>query len=119
MRRIAPAEPANFPSKREKPPVCCSQAGGSYAVRPLGALGLKAIPLSAGSVLGRRIVRRGRPVAMLRHERIELFLVLGVAQPNQEFLELLLLLLEAPQRLVAIVIEGAVAARGRTEAEAM
>src|SRR5262249_42074387 len=52
------------------------------------------------------------------HEGVELFLVLGVAQATQEILELLLLFLEAPQRLLAILVEGAVTARGRTETEA-
>src|SRR5262245_119183 len=56
---------------------------------------------------------------MLRHERVELFLVLGVAQAAQELLELLLFLLQTPQRLLAVFIEGAVAARWRAEAEAM
>src|ERR1700742_4723752 len=55
---------------------------------------------------------------MLVHEGVELFLVLGVAQAAEEILELLLLLLETLQRLGAIFVEGAVAARGRTEAEA-
>src|SRR5262249_12718487 len=70
------------------------------------------------SVLRRLVVRRRRPVAVLPHERVELFLVLGVAQAAEELLELLLLLLEAPQRLAAIFVEGAVSAGGRSEAEA-
>src|SRR6201993_1029457 len=41
-----------------------------------------------------------------------------MAQTGQEFLELLLLILKAPQRLHAVFVEGAVAARGRTEREA-
>src|ERR1700682_6134259 len=58
---------------------------------------------------------------MLRHELVELFLVLGVAQPIEEILELGLLLFKALQRFDAVLIERAVAARGRaetTEAEA-
>src|SRR6202044_2949726 len=55
---------------------------------------------------------------MLRHELVELFLVLGVAQPIEEFAELLLLVLKPPQRLHAVVVEGAVAARRRPEGEA-
>ena len=55
---------------------------------------------------------------MLRHELVELFLVLGVTQAIQEILEFGLLLLEAPQGVHAVFVEGAVAARGRTEAEA-
>src|SRR5882757_391020 len=53
---------------------------------------------------------------MLRHELVEFFLVLGVAQAIEEILELDLLLLEAAQRFDAVFIEGAVAARGRAEA---
>src|ERR1700759_3702460 len=62
--------------------------------------------------------RRCRTGAMLRHERIELFLVLGVAQAIEEILELDLLLLKPPQRIRAVFVEGAIAARGRAEAEA-
>src|SRR5262249_38983339 len=57
--------------------------------------------------------------AMLGHEGVELFLVLGMAQAAEEFLELLLLLLQATQRLLTIFIEGAVAAGRRAKAEAM
>ena len=57
--------------------------------------------------------------AMLRHELVELFLVLGVAQAIEKILEFGLLLLEALQGFHAVFVEGAVAARGRTaEAEA-
>src|ERR1700761_6774557 len=62
--------------------------------------------------------RRRRTGAVLRHERIELFLVLGVAQAIEEILELDLLLLEPPQRIGAVLVEGAIATRGRAEAEA-
>src|SRR5260370_42387459 len=55
---------------------------------------------------------------MLRHELVELFLVLGVTQAIEEILEFGLLLLEAPQRFHAVFVEGAVAARGRTERKA-
>ena len=47
----------------------------------------------------------------------QLFLVLGVTQPIQEFLELGLLLLEAAQRLHAVLVEGAVTAGRRAETE--
>src|SRR5215475_15355615 len=56
---------------------------------------------------------------MLRHEGVELFLVLGVAQAAEEILELLLLLFQATQRLLTILVEGAVAAGRRAKAEAM
>src|SRR6202030_1446984 len=59
---------------------------------------------------------RGRTRAVLRHELVELFLVLGVTQPIEEILESGLLLFEALQRFHAVFIERAVAARGRTEA---
>ena len=49
---------------------------------------------------------------------VELFLVLGVAQAVEEILELDLLFLEPLQGFRAVLVEGAVAARGRTEAEA-
>src|SRR5712671_2186596 len=60
----------------------------------------------------RRLRRRAAPVAPVRHELIELGLVLGGAQAVEEIAELLLLVLEAPQRLGPIVVEGVVAARG-------
>src|SRR4249920_820577 len=63
------------------------------------------------------VVRRGRTLLVLRHELVELVLVLGVAQPIEEFLEFDLLLLEALQRLDAVFVEGAVAAGRRAEAE--
>src|SRR6266478_2453008 len=69
--------------------------------------------------LGRLVVRRGWARAVLRHELVELFLVLGVPQPTEEFLEFVLLFLEPPQGFHAVFVEGAVAARGRTETEAM
>ncbi len=52
----------------------------------------------------------------LGHELIELGPVFGEAQPRQEVLERLLLVFEPLQRLLAIIVEGAVAARGRAEA---
>src|SRR5258708_5990760 len=59
--------------------------------------------------------RRRRAGPMLRHELVELFLVLGVAQAIEEIPDLGLLFLEAPQGFHAVFVEGAVAARGRTE----
>ena len=49
---------------------------------------------------------------------VELFLVLGVTQAVEEILELDLLFLEPPQGFDAVLVEGAVAAGGRAEAEA-
>jgi len=52
-----------------------------------------------------------RPAAgALGHELVELGLVLGVAKTLQEGLELVRLLLKPPQGLLAIVVEGAIAA---------
>src|SRR5882724_13375730 len=68
------------------------------------------------SALLRLVVRRGRTLLVLRHELVELFLVLGVAQAIEEIAELGLLFLETLQRFDAVFVEGAVAARGRTEA---
>src|SRR5881628_2719281 len=70
------------------------------------------------SALLRLVVRRGRPRLVLRHERVELFLVLGVTQAIEEILELDLLFLEPAQGFHAVLVEGAVAAGRRTEAEA-
>src|ERR1700731_3927140 len=91
----------------------CSATGSidRVALRPEGE-GLEL------SVLRGLVVRRRRAVAVLPHERVELFLVLGVAQAAEEILELLLLLLQTAQRLAAIFVKGAVATGGRAEAEA-
>ena len=72
---------------------------------------------SASSALRLGIVRRRRTRAVLRHELVELFLVLGVAQAVEEVAEFDLLFLEPAQRVGAVFVEGAVAARsaGRTE----
>jgi len=85
-----------------------SQTGGSVAVRNVGALRLQANPKTSGLRLA--IGGRVRSGAMLRHEEIELFLVLGVAQPIEEFTKLLLLFLQPPQRLHTVFVEGTVAA---------
>src|SRR5215218_1613309 len=66
----------------------------------------------------RLVVRRGWTLLVLRHELVELFLVLGVTQAVEEIPELDLLFLETLQGFGAVLVEGAVAARGRTEAEA-
>src|SRR3954453_6332337 len=63
------------------------------------------------------MVRRRRALAVLRHELVELFLVLGVTQAIKELLEFGLLLFETPQGFHAVLVKGAVAARGRTERE--
>src|SRR3984957_13488134 len=62
--------------------------------------------------------RRRRTGTVLRHERIELFLVLGVTQAIEEILELDLLLFKPLQCVRTVVVEGAVAARRRPETEA-
>src|SRR4051812_44506472 len=81
----------------------------------MGAHRLKAELQVTASAL-RLVVRRGRARLVLRHECIELFLVLGVAQAVEEIPELDLLLFKALQGLGAVLVEGAVAARLRTEA---
>src|SRR6478752_178237 len=55
---------------------------------------------------------------MLRHELVELFLVLGVTQAIEEIAEFGLLFLEPPQGFHTVFVKGAVAAGGRTEREA-
>src|SRR5262245_40668359 len=60
--------------------------------------------------LGRRRARAGLAAAPLAHEVVELGAILGHAQPLQERAELLRLLLQPAQGLVAVFIEGAVAA---------
>src|SRR5205807_4020090 len=62
---------------------------------------------------------RGGAIATVGHELIELGLVLGGAQPLQEFAELALLLFEPAQSLGAIFIEGMIAARWTGPAAAM
>src|SRR6266567_4408642 len=59
---------------------------------------------SALRLVGRR---RGRTGLVLRHELVELFLVLGVTQTVEEVLELDLLFLEPLGRLGAVLVEGA------------
>src|ERR1700759_5139560 len=68
-----------------------SRKRAAHAVRRLGAFGLKAKRLALRGL----IVRRRRAVAVLPHERVELFLVLGVPQAAEEVLELLLLFFES------------------------
>src|SRR3981081_1689890 len=85
---------------------------------PSGFMGAHRLRLQP-SKSGLRLTVRGRwrrTLAVLRHELVELFLVLGVTQPIEEILELGLLLLEAAQGFHAVFVEGAVAAGGRAEA---
>src|SRR5664279_1707027 len=98
--------------------------GGCVAVRFCGARCLSGA-FSLARIyapdlrLGLTIGGRGRTGPVLRHELVELFLVLGVAQAIEEIPEFGLLLLKALQRFHAVFVEGAVAARRRTaEAEA-
>src|SRR5215470_613395 len=62
------------------------------------------------SALRRRRCRWLGARATLSHERIELGLVLGHAQTAEEVVKLPLLLFEAPQRFLAVFVEGAIAA---------
>src|SRR5580692_10857065 len=65
--------------------------------------------------------RRGRlrAVAPVGHELVELGLVLGHTQALEEFAKLALLVLETAQRLGAVVVEGAVAARSAPATETL
>src|SRR5690606_4245329 len=60
-----------------------------------------------------------RPVPPLGHELIELGLVLRVTQPLKEVEKFALLLLKPLQRLGAILVEGAIAARRAMPAGAL
>src|SRR6185295_7262091 len=97
-----------------------SQMGGRIAVRHHGGITPEAECLSRGrtSALLRLVVRRGRTLLVLRHELVELFLVLGVTQALEEILELDLLFFETLQGFGSVLVEGSVAARRLTEAEA-
>ena len=64
----------------------------------------------SGGRCGRRRLGGGRAIAPLVHELVELGAVLGGAQPVEEVAELALLLVELAQRLLAIFVEGDVAA---------
>jgi len=81
------------------------------AAQPKGLLEKKAVSAR------RRLRRAAAPIAPFGHELIELGLVLGGAQPIEELAELLLLFLEPAQRVGAVVVEGAIAARGRCYAD--
>src|SRR5690349_11099657 len=84
-----------------KPPVCFRKR--AVRLGPPGVLGgdppegFERLSFGWGrsknSVLLRLVVRRRRPLLVLRHELVELFLVLGVTQAVEELLELGLLLL--------------------------
>src|SRR5439155_12198199 len=64
---------------------------------------------------GLRLWRRSfGAAAAFGHDLIEFGCVLGVAQPVQELEEVALLVFEPAQRFGAILVEGAVAARGLT-----
>src|SRR5207248_8273966 len=112
---LTPFEIALSRPLNEKTARLLSHTGGSIAVRIVGGTTPEANPEASGLRLA--IGWGVRAGAMLRHEEIELFLVLGMTQPIEEFAKLLLLFLEPPQRLHAVFIEGAVAARRRAERE--
>src|SRR6266436_10168222 len=87
--------------------------------RPSGFMGAHRPRLNFYVVLALRlIVRRGGTLPMLRHELVELFLVLGVTQAIEEIPEFDLLFLEPPQGFHAVLVKGAIAAGGRTERKA-
>src|SRR5215472_741840 len=122
-----PASPLGRPKGRPKThptrtkanrPPAISRGRAADAVRWFGGVRPEGEARAGSSALRGLIVRRRRAIAVLCHERVELFLVLGVPQAGEEFFELLLLLLEAPQRVGAIFVEGAVTAGRRAEAEA-
>jgi hypothetical protein len=81
---------------------CRRQVSGAPGLR------LKRQFRRANSGLGLTVRGRGRTRAVLGHERVELFLVLGVTQPIEEILEFGLLLFEALQGLDAVFVEGAI-----------
>jgi hypothetical protein len=70
---------------------------------------------AARSGLRLTILGRVGTLPVLCHELVELFLVPGMAQAIEEFPEFGLLFLEAPQGFHAVLVEGAVTARGWTE----
>ena len=97
-------------SNGNRPPA--GYASGRFHRRQVWGISAAAnLMLEKPLVLGvlRLVVGRGRTLALLGHEGVELLLVLGVAQTVEELAEFTLLLLQAPQRLGAIFIEGAVA----------
>src|SRR5689334_20118408 len=83
---------------------------------PAAAQGLRDFQPRTSTWCRRR--RRG-PIAPLGHELVELRLVLRHAQALQEFAEFALLFLEPLQRLGAIFVERAIAARSPTAMEAV
>src|SRR5262249_29633438 len=91
-------------------------AGGRKQAADETGLLRAALPQVMGRAAGgglrgcRRSGRLARAIAPLVHELIELGAILGGAQAIEEFLELALLLVELAQRLLAIFIEGDVAA---------
>jgi hypothetical protein len=57
--------------------------------------------------------RCGRPLAPLRHELVEFGPILGDAQASEEIPKIVMVLLETPQRLGTIGVEGRVSGRRR------
>src|SRR5882724_8423740 len=91
---------------------------------PAVSLELAALPCIAarssvvsGGLVGPRLRLVAAPRAV-RHELVELGLILGPSQVFEELGELPLVILEAAQGLLAIVVEGAVAGRARRPAAA-
>src|SRR6202035_825308 len=116
VKRNGTQDPGSCLLAKTKPPVCFRKRA---VVSPSGLWGHCARRVSlqkpSRSRLRLTVLGRRRTLLVLGHELVELFLVLGVAQPIEEILEFGLLLLEALQRLDAVFIEGAIAARGRAE----
>jgi hypothetical protein len=98
--------------RKAKPPVCFCKRAALSSIRFFQAPCLSASRSlrTFSSALRLTILGRRRTRPLLRHEGVELFLVLGVTQAVEEIPEFGLLLLEAPQGLRAVFIEGAVAA---------
>jgi hypothetical protein len=80
-------------AQTNRPPAVAD--GRLVAVRLVGARRLRPSLQIEGLALRLTVGRRGRTRAVLRHELVELFLVLGVTQPVEEILEFGLLLFEA------------------------
>src|ERR1700722_18168526 len=84
-------------AQQSKPPVCFRKRA---VMSPSGLMGgttpaASALKISPDLTLRVTVGGRRRTRAVLRHELVELFLVLGVTQPIEEILEFGLLLFEA------------------------
>src|SRR4051794_10565962 len=91
--------------RKSSPPLA---NGPKQNARRVGEHGGRVGAENAYSVLRRRV--RGRAIAPLSHELVELRLVLGHAQTIQEVMEFALFVLEPPERFGPILVERAIAA---------